>query len=76
MESQDDSHRPRFLGFASLAPGIAHACGHDAHAAIGLGIAETLAANKDVLCGKIKLLFQPAEEAVGPERRLREWLAG
>ncbi|NVP00653.1 amidohydrolase, partial [Photobacterium damselae subsp. damselae] len=33
MESQDDSHRPRFLGFASLAPGIAHACGHDAHTA-------------------------------------------
>ncbi|GHA35920.1 amidohydrolase [Photobacterium aphoticum] len=62
MESQDDMHRPRFLGFASLLPGVAHACGHDAHAAIGLGIAEVLAENRDQLCGKIKLLFQPAEE--------------
>ncbi|WP_299015311.1 amidohydrolase [uncultured Photobacterium sp.] len=62
MESQDDSHRPRFLGFASLAPGVAHACGHDAHAAIGLGIAEILAEHKESLCGTIKFIFQPAEE--------------
>ncbi|MCW8327817.1 amidohydrolase [Photobacterium sp. SDRW27] len=76
MESQDDSHRPRFLGFASLAPGVAHACGHDAHAAIGLGIAEVLAENKDTLCGKIKLLFQPAEEGCRAGKAIAEsgWL--
>lgn len=61
-ESQEDVHRPRFLGFASLQAGVTHACGHDAHTAIGLGIAETLAANREALCGTIKLLFQPAEE--------------
>ncbi|OLQ74476.1 peptidase M20 [Photobacterium proteolyticum] len=76
MESQDDSHRPRFLGFASLAPGVAHACGHDAHAAIGLGIAESLAANKNALSGKIKLLFQPAEEGCRAGKAIAEsgWL--
>lgn len=76
MESQDDSHRPRFLGFASLAPGIAHACGHDAHASIGLGVAEVLAANRDSLCGTIKLLFQPAEEGCRAGKAIAEsgWL--
>lgn len=76
MESQEDSHRPRFLGFASLAPGVAHACGHDAHAAIGLGVAEALAANKDQLCGKIKFLFQPAEEGCRAGKAIAEsgWL--
>ena len=76
MESQVDSHRPRFLGFASLAPGVTHACGHDAHAAIGLGIAEVLAEHKDALCGKIKFLFQPAEEGCRAGKAIAEsgWL--
>ncbi|ELR67792.1 Catalyzes the cleavage of p-aminobenzoyl-glutamate to p-aminobenzoate and glutamate, subunit A [Photobacterium marinum] len=76
MESQEDSHRPRFLGFASLAPGVAHACGHDAHASIGLGIAEVLAEHKDALCGKIKLIFQPAEEGCRAGKAIAEsgWL--
>ncbi|MGF1681899.1 amidohydrolase [Photobacterium minamisatsumaniensis] len=76
MESQDDSHRPRFLGFDSLAPGVAHACGHDAHAAIGLGVAELLASEKSNLNGKIKLLFQPAEEGCRAGKAIAEsgWL--
>ncbi|MBY5945860.1 MULTISPECIES: amidohydrolase [Photobacterium] len=76
MESEEDAHRPRFLGFASLAPGVAHACGHDAHASIGLGIAEVLAENKDQLKGKIKLLFQPAEEGCRAGKAIAEsgWL--
>ncbi|MGN0734957.1 MAG: amidohydrolase [Anaerovoracaceae bacterium] len=41
----------------------AHACGHDGHAAIVLGLAERLMTQKDSLKGKIKFLFQPAEEA-------------
>ena len=39
-----------------------HACGHDSHTAVGLGVAHWLADNKDRLCGRIKLIFQPSEE--------------
>lgn len=76
MESQDDSHRPCFLGFSSLSPGVAHACGHDAHASMGLGLAEVLAENKEKLNGKIKLLFQPAEEGCRAGKAIAEsgWL--
>ncbi|OAN17738.1 peptidase M20 [Photobacterium jeanii] len=75
-ESQDDSHRPYFLGFSSLSSGVTHACGHDAHVAIGLGLAEVLAENRDKLCGKIKLLFQPAEEGCRAGKAIAEsgWL--
>ena len=41
-----------------------HACGHDGHAAIGLGVAHILAAHRDALRGTVKLIFQPAEEGV------------
>ena len=42
--------------------GNMHACGHDMHTAILLGVAEWLQANKEKLTRKIRLLFQPAEE--------------
>ena len=42
--------------------GIMHACGHDAHVAILMGVAEYLANNKDKLKGNVVLIFQPAEE--------------
>jgi amidohydrolase len=42
--------------------GVMHACGHDAHVAILMGVAEFLATNKDKLKGNIMLIFQPAEE--------------
>lgn len=42
-----------------------HACGHDGHTAILLGIAKILKENEDKLNGKVKLIFQPSEE-VGP----------
>src|SRR5204862_1373245 len=42
--------------------GVMHACGHDAHVAILLGVAEVLAGVRDEIPGTIKFLFQPAEE--------------
>ncbi len=42
--------------------GVMHACGHDAHVAILLGVAEVLAGMRDQLAGTVKFVFQPAEE--------------
>lgn len=63
-ESEAPQHRPQAAGFASRHPGCMHACGHDGHMTIGLGVAQTLYALRDRLCGTVKLLFQPAEEGV------------
>ncbi|HYF93878.1 MAG TPA: amidohydrolase [Symbiobacteriaceae bacterium] len=49
------------LPFASTRPGVMHACGHDGHTAILLGLARFLSANRG-FPGRVKLLFQPAEE--------------
>ncbi|HEX5757863.1 MAG TPA: amidohydrolase [Thermoanaerobaculia bacterium] len=46
--------------------GIAHACGHDVHTAVGLGVASALAAVREDLPGTVKFLFQPAEEGPPP----------
>jgi amidohydrolase len=53
------------LSFASRNEGVMHACGHDAHLAIALGIAEVLAARRESLRGSVRMVFQPAEEAAG-----------
>src|SRR6266566_2984802 len=42
--------------------GVMHACGHDSHVAILLGVAEVLAGVRDEIPGTVKFLFQPAEE--------------
>lgn len=42
-----------------------HACGHDAHTAILLGVAKVVSENRDVLRGNVRLIFQPAEETTG-----------
>ena len=51
------------LEFSSKNPGISHACGHDAHAAIVLGAALALASADDLPIG-VRVLFQPAEEVM------------
>jgi amidohydrolase len=46
--------------------GVMHACGHDAHVAILLGVAEALAGVRDLIPGTVKFIFQPAEEGPPP----------
>jgi amidohydrolase len=53
------------LEFASESPGKMHACGHDMHTAILLGTARVLQSMKSRFKGRIKLIFQPAEEGPG-----------
>ena len=64
IESQEADHRPFAEGWASVNPGMMHACGHDGHATVGLGVAKVLMDVKDSLHGTVKLIFQPAEEGV------------
>lgn len=64
FEEKDKSHRPACEGFGSVNEGFMHACGHDGHATIGLGVAKVLMSIKDSLHGTMKLIFQPAEEGV------------
>jgi amidohydrolase len=49
--------------YRSTVPGVCHACGHDAHTAILLGVARVLAEAPD-LPGRVRLVFQPAEESL------------
>ncbi|WP_228236086.1 amidohydrolase [Allomuricauda sp. M10] len=46
--------------------GVMHACGHDTHIAILMGVAEVLAKNTDKIRGTVKFIFQPAEEGAPP----------
>ena len=52
---------PEGLEFRSEVPSVMHACGHDAHTAIGIGVALALA-RLEPLPGKVRVIFQPAEE--------------
>lgn len=60
------------LEFASNHEGAMHACGHDGHMAMVLGAATALNKIKDNLSGKIKFLFQPAEEGPGGAKPMIE----
>jgi len=63
-ESIDEAHLPAKEGFASVNAGAMHACGHDGHAASGLGVAAVLMQIKEHLHGTVKLIFQPGEEGL------------
>ena len=69
-ELHDDSHRPHRDRFASCNDGMMHACGHDGHTAIGLGLAHVLKEYAAQLNGTIKLIFQPAEEGTRGARAM------
>ncbi len=68
-ESTDEDHAPARKGFRSVT-GAMHACGHDAHMAIGLGVIEAI---KDSdFSGTLKVFFQPAEETIGGGKPMAE----
>ncbi|MCM4159586.1 amidohydrolase [Antarcticibacterium flavum] len=52
--------------FLGTQTGVMHACGHDTHTAILMGVAQILANNKDKINGTVKFIFQPAEEGPPP----------
>lgn len=63
------------LPFASQTPGHMHACGHDGHVAIGLGVATLLAGRlrngeRAGMAGRVKFVFQPAEETANGARAM------
>lgn len=64
QENPDPSHRPSAEGWASQRPNLMHACGHDSHISLGLAIARWVMEHQDELNGKLKIIFQPAEEGV------------
>ncbi len=61
-EAVIDSHLPAKEGFSSKWDGRMHACAHDGHTTIGVGLARFISEVKNDLKGKITLIFQPAEE--------------
>ncbi|SHI48868.1 amidohydrolase [Aquimarina spongiae] len=52
--------------FLDTEVGVSHACGHDTHTAILMGVAEILSNHKDKINGTVKFIFQPAEEGPPP----------
>lgn len=71
-------HETNHVEYRSAEPGVMHACGHDVHTTVGLGIALALAEHAEPIHGRIKFVFQPAEEAspvdvaIGAERMVEE----
>lgn len=63
---QEQNDKP----YRSRVDGVMHACGHDAHTAIALGMAETLLSVRNDLCGAVKFIFQPYEEGCEGAKRM------
>ncbi|WP_418285196.1 amidohydrolase [Halorubrum sp. DTA46] len=61
-ESTADGHVPADAGFRSENEGFMHACGHDVHATIGLGVLDAVLASE--FSGTLKVFFQPGEEQI------------
>ena len=58
--------------YASTVPGVMHACGHDGHVAIALGLARLIHERRKSLAGSVRFVFQPAEESAGGAQRCIE----
>ncbi|WP_101842078.1 amidohydrolase [Halobacillus sp. Marseille-P3879] len=77
-EAEQDKHVPYKEDFISKQKGVMHACGHDGHTTIGLGLAQFISEHHQQLKGRFTLLFQPAEEGGRGARAMTEkgWLQG
>lgn len=60
------------LEFASVNDAVMHACGHDIHTSVQMGLVKLLNNNKDKWKGFAKFFFQPAEETIGGAKRMLE----
>ncbi|WP_200531797.1 amidohydrolase [Halorubrum sp. LN27] len=69
-ESADADHVPAAEGFRSEREGYMHACGHDAHATMGLGILDAVLDSD--FSGTLKVFFQPGEEQVAGGKPMAE----
>jgi aminobenzoyl-glutamate utilization protein A len=69
-ESSGDDHHPANEGFRSDHEGYMHACGHDGHVTLGVGVLEAIADSD--FQGTLKVFFQPAEERVGGGKAMAE----
>lgn len=56
--------------FKSINAGVMHACGHDIHTTVLLGVAKILKELENEIKGNVKLIFQPAEETIGGAQRM------
>jgi amidohydrolase len=66
------SRDPDPVDFSSEVAGVRHICGHDIHTAVGLALAEGLAAIRDEIAGSVMFIFQPAEENATGARAMLE----
>src|SRR5260221_2745515 len=63
-EASDNGHRPALEGWSSTSATAMHACGHDGHISMGLALGLLASKLESYLCGRVRLIFQPAEEGV------------
>ncbi len=60
------------VDYRSTVPGVMHACGHDGHVTIALGVAKLMSQYRQDIKGRIKFVFQPAEEGAGGAKAMIE----